>query len=56
MPKYLLVYHGGSMPETEEAGQQSMQNWMAWFETLGAPSSTAAIPWAWRRRCMLAAR
>ena len=35
MPKYLLVYHGGSMPETEEAGQQSMQNWMAWFETLG---------------------
>nr|WP_295461889.1 hypothetical protein [Mesorhizobium sp.] len=36
MPKYLLVYHGGSMPESEEEGQKIMQAWMAWFGEIGA--------------------
>ncbi len=36
MAKYLLVYHGGSMPETE-AGQASvMKAWTDWFAQLGA--------------------
>ena len=36
MAKYLFVYHGGSMPETEEAQQQEMAKWGAWFQDLGA--------------------
>jgi hypothetical protein len=32
---YLLVYHGGSMPETEEAQAQVMQAWTDWFGKLG---------------------
>jgi hypothetical protein len=36
MARYLLLYHGGSQPETEEAGKQVMAAWVAWFETLGA--------------------
>ena len=35
MPKFLLVYHGGTMPESEEEGQKVLQAWMSWFETLG---------------------
>lgn len=35
MPNYLFVYHGGSMPETEEEGERIMQAWMAWFGELG---------------------
>jgi len=35
MANYLLVYHGGSMPETQEAQTQVMQAWTAWFGTLG---------------------
>ena len=36
MSKYLFVYHGGSMPETEEEGARVMALWGAWFEQLGA--------------------
>jgi len=32
---YLLVYHGGSMPESEEEGKKVMQAWNDWFGTLG---------------------
>ena len=32
---YLLVYHGGSMPESEEEGKKVMQAWTDWFGTLG---------------------
>ena len=35
MANYLLVYHGGSMPETQEAQAQVMQAWTDWFGTLG---------------------
>ena len=35
MGKYLLIYHGGSQPETEEAGREVMGAWTKWFETLG---------------------
>ena len=33
---YLLVYHGGSMPESPEEGAKVMQAWTDWFGTLGA--------------------
>ena len=35
MAKYLLVYHGGSMPEGEEAQGKVMAAWGAWFQNLG---------------------
>jgi hypothetical protein len=33
---YLLAYHGGSMPETEEEGAKVTAAWMEWYEKLGA--------------------
>jgi hypothetical protein len=35
MAKYLLVYSGGSMPETEEAQAAVMQAWDSWFSEIG---------------------
>ena len=32
---YLLVYHGGSMPENPDEGAKIMQAWTEWFGTLG---------------------
>lgn len=32
---YLLVYHGGSMPETKEEQDRVMQEWTTWFATIG---------------------
>jgi hypothetical protein len=36
MAKYLLAYHGGSNPESEEEGARVMAAWTSWFERLGA--------------------
>ncbi len=36
MPKFVFVYHGGSMPETPEEGEKVMAKWTAWLENLGA--------------------
>ncbi len=35
MAKYLLLYSGGSMPETEAEQAQAMKAWEAWFTELG---------------------
>lgn len=35
MPKFIFAYHGGGQPETEEAGQKMMADWMAWIEASG---------------------
>lgn len=35
MANYLLVYHGGSVPESPEAGARVMQAWTDWFGVLG---------------------
>ena len=35
MSNYLLVYHGGSMPESQEEGAKIMQAWTAWFAQIG---------------------
>jgi len=35
MANYVLVYHGGGMPETPEAGAKVMQAWNDWFHELG---------------------
>ena len=36
MANYLLAYHGGSMPETEEGQAQVMAAWTQWYTELGA--------------------
>ncbi len=35
MAKYIFVYHGGKMPETQEEGIEVMAAWQAWFDGLG---------------------
>ena len=35
MPKYLYLYVGGGMPETEEETAQVMEAWNAWYAELG---------------------
>ncbi len=36
MAEYILAYHGGKMPETEEEGAKVMQEWMTWIEKSGS--------------------
>lgn len=35
MANYVLVYHGGSMPEGEKAQAEAMEAWNVWFAKLG---------------------
>lgn len=35
MATYLLAFHGGGMPETDEARAQVMAAWGKWYEDLG---------------------
>jgi hypothetical protein len=44
MGKYVLVYQGGSMAETEEAQQAAMAAWGAWFGSLGAAVVDGGAP------------
>jgi len=36
MAKYLLAYHGGGMPETEEEQAKVLANWGEWYGKLGS--------------------
>jgi hypothetical protein len=44
MAKYLLLYSGGSMPETEAEQAAAMQAWEAWFTELGSAVSDQGNP------------
>jgi hypothetical protein len=35
MATYLLAYHGGGMPETEEQQQRVLAAWTTWYDELG---------------------
>jgi hypothetical protein len=35
MSQYVLLYKGGSMPESEEDKKQVMEAWTTWFQKLG---------------------
>ncbi len=35
MPDYILAYHGGKKPESEEEGMKEMARWKAWLDDLG---------------------
>lgn len=44
MPKYVLVYKGGSVPEGEAEQQKVMAAWGAWFGGLGAAVADGGNP------------
>jgi hypothetical protein len=44
MAKYLLLYRGGSMPETEEAQAAVMQAWDQWFSEIGGSVADKGNP------------
>ena len=44
MTKYLLNYHGGSMPQTPEEGERVMKAWMDWLGGLGKSVVDAGNP------------
>jgi hypothetical protein len=44
MAKFALVYHGGSMPESEEEGARAMTAWGAWMECLGSALTDPGNP------------
>ena len=46
MSNYLLAYRGGGMAETEEARQETMAAWGAWFGQLGGAIVDAGNPFA----------
>jgi len=35
MPKYILAYHGGSLPDSEAEQAAVMAAWGTWFDSLG---------------------
>ena len=35
MPDFMLAYHGGKAPETQEEGARVMAAWQAWYEEMG---------------------
>jgi hypothetical protein len=44
MAKYLLLYRGGSMPETDEERGQVMKAWDGWFQELGSALADGGNP------------
>lgn len=36
MTKYVLLYEGGSMPQSPEEGERVRNDWMAWFGSAGS--------------------
>ena len=44
MPKFIFVYHGGTMPETEEEGAKVMADWGNWLEGMGAAVADGGAP------------
>jgi hypothetical protein len=44
MANYLLVFHGGAMPQTPEENAKVMQAWTDWFGVLGDKLVDAGNP------------
>lgn len=44
MAKYVLVFKGGSVPETEAEQQQVMADWGTWFASMGQAVVDAGEP------------
>jgi hypothetical protein len=41
---YIIAYHGGKKPETEEAGAAQMAKWKAWIGGLGEAAVNPGTP------------
>jgi hypothetical protein len=46
MTKFVLLYSGGGMPETEEEQAAVMAAWFAWYEAMGEAVFDAGNPFA----------
>jgi hypothetical protein len=46
MPKYVLTYQGGSMPDDPAEQERAMTAWMNWFGGLGESVVDAGAPFA----------
>jgi hypothetical protein len=46
MAKYLLLYGGGSMPETEAEQAEVMKAWDSWFHELGGALADGGNPFS----------
>lgn len=46
MSDFVLLYQGGSMPESEEAQKQVMDAWTAWFTGLGSAVKDPGNPFS----------
>jgi hypothetical protein len=44
MQKYVLAYHGNPEFSSPEAGQQHMQKWQKWMESLGSSIVDPGMP------------
>lgn len=44
MPKFILAYHGGGMPETPEEGEKAMAAWGAYYEQMGPKIADGGAP------------
>ena len=44
MPKFIIAYHGGNKPETNEAGAAQMAKWKAWVDDLGDACVNPSTP------------
>ncbi len=44
MANFLLLYHGGGMPETEEEGKKVMAAWGEWIKKVGDKMVDAGNP------------
>lgn len=54
MSDFLLLYQGGSMPETDEAKKQAMDAWTAWFTSLGAAVKDPGNPFSGQAKSIAA--
>jgi hypothetical protein len=46
MSDFVLLYQGGSMPETEQEQKQAMDAWTAWFTNLGSAVKDQGNPFS----------
>ncbi len=46
--KYLLVFYGGGMPETEAAQARVMKQWESWYAKLGSAVVDQGLPFSGR--------
>ena len=50
MANYVLIYHGGKMPESQEEGAAVMQAWNDWFAAIGGAVVDGGNPASKTRR------